>query len=69
MGDVISSIELPFGVPTVLKINVPTKFRIECTNGSVIEGLGTPNNPVRITNKGDIIGASMIVDDESFKPI
>ncbi len=69
MSDILSSFELPFGKPVVLQFNVPVKYRVECINGSLIEGLSTPNHPVTITNKGDIKGVNMIVDDESFKTI
>lgn len=64
-----TSFQFELGKPGEIRVNVPCRFEIKMSSGSLIEGLITPNNPLRITSQGDIEEVNVYIDDSSIKSI
>jgi hypothetical protein len=58
-----------YGVKNILKINLPYKYIIETTGGSIIEGFATPNDPLEITPGSDIKSFTVVLIDKTFTPL
>ena len=54
-------IDLPFGEEVILNTNRVVEVVLTFSNGSVISTFVLPNNPMKITNHGDIVGCNVLV--------
>ncbi len=50
----IQSFELEFGELRRIGSNKPVKFLLRTASGTIVSGVITPNNPLEVTNGGDI---------------
>jgi hypothetical protein len=61
--------ELIGGQPNILSFNLPVKYRIIFSSGSVVEGTLTPNNNLTITPMEDFVDLTFTIDEESRQPL
>ncbi len=61
--------QLIAGQPNVLSFNMPVKYRIIFSSGSVVEGTLTPNNNLILTPMEDFVDLTFTIDEDSIKPI
>jgi hypothetical protein len=61
--------ELIGGQPNVLSFNIPVKYRIIFSSGSVVEGTLTPNNNLTLIPMEDFVDLTFTIDEESTQPL
>lgn len=65
----VTKYPLERGIPTTINPNRPIKFKITFIHGTIIEGVIPPNSKFTVCDNGDIAKFSLIIDDDSTKPL